>query len=67
MEALEALAIHSEHRRRDAAQALEFTLAALARAEEQLAHAPSLARFSRRAARLQKKLARAAATRALPL
>ncbi len=67
MEALEALAIHYEHRQRDAGQALEFTRAALARAEEQSAHAPSLARFSRRAARLEKKLGRAAATRALAL
>ncbi len=67
IEALEALAIHYEHRQRDAGQALEFTRAALARIEEQTTPTPTFARFSRRTARLEKKLARAAANRALPL
>ncbi len=66
LEALEALAIHYEHRRRDAGQALDFTRTALARLEEQAASAPSLARFSRRAARLEKKLARAGTSLSLP-
>jgi uncharacterized protein YprB with RNaseH-like and TPR domain len=59
VEALEELAIHYEHHLRDPRQALEFTLAALARLEEQF---PSLAhrkRFARRLERLQRKLARA--------
>jgi hypothetical protein len=59
VEALEELAIHYEHHLRDLRQALEFTLAALARLEEQF---PSLAhrnRFARRMERLQRKLARA--------
>jgi len=59
VEALEELAIHYEHHLRDLRQALEFTLAALTRLEEQF---PSLAhrnRFARRMERLQRKLARA--------
>jgi len=59
VEALEELAIHYEHHLCDLRQALEFTLAALARLEEQF---PSLAhrkRFARRMERLQRKLARA--------
>jgi uncharacterized protein YprB with RNaseH-like and TPR domain len=67
IEAFEALAIHFEHLRHEAAQALEFTQAALQRLEEQSASAGSLARFSRRAARLEKKLARGASSHRLPL
>jgi hypothetical protein len=62
VEALEELAIHSEHRLHDLEQALEFTLAALARLDRQF---PSLAhrkRFARRLQRLQRKQARASAT-----
>jgi hypothetical protein len=67
VEALEELAIHYEHHLRDLRQALEFTLAALARLEEQF---PSLAhrnRFARRMERLQRKLARASSAVHLPL
>ncbi len=67
VEALEELAIHYEHHLRDLDQALEFTLAALARLEEQF---PSLAhrnRFARRMERLQRKLARASSAAHLPL
>jgi hypothetical protein len=62
VEALEELAIHSEHHLRDLHHALEFTLAGVARLEE---HFPSVAhrkRFAKRLERLQRKLARAART-----
>jgi hypothetical protein len=57
VEALEELAIHSEHRLRDLQQALEFTLAALARLEEQFPSSAHHKRFARRLERLQRKLA----------
>ena len=60
VEALEELAIHSEHHLRDLRQALEFTLAGLARLEEQLSFVAQRKRFVWRMERLQRKLARAA-------
>jgi tetratricopeptide (TPR) repeat protein len=62
VEALEELAIHYEHHLRDLRQALEFTLAALARLEEQFPSVAHRKRFARRMERLQRKLARAAST-----
>jgi hypothetical protein len=59
VEALEELAIHYEHRLWDLQQALEFTLAALARLEEQFPSVTHRKRFARRLERLQRKLARA--------
>ena len=59
VEALEELAIHYEHHLRDLRQALEFTLAALARLEEQPPSVAHRKRFARRMERLQRKLARA--------
>ena len=63
VEALEELAIHYEHRLRNLEQALEFTLAALAHLDGQsFPSAPHRARFARRRERIQRKLARTAAT-----
>jgi hypothetical protein len=62
VEALEELAIHYEHRLRNLEQALEFTLAALAHLDGQVPSAPHRARFARRRERIQRKLARTAAT-----
>jgi len=59
VEALEELAIHSEHHLRDLEQALEFTLAALARLEQQFPSPAHRKRFARRLERLKKKQARA--------
>jgi hypothetical protein len=67
VEALEELAMHSEHRLRNLEQALEFTLAALAHLDGQFTSAPHRARFARRMERLQRKLARTASKVALPL
>ena len=67
VEALEELAIHSEHRLRDLHQALEFTLAALAHLEGQFPSATHRTRFAKRLERLQRKQARAAGTVHLPL
>jgi hypothetical protein len=57
LEALEELAIHYEHQVRDFSQAIEFTLAALARLEQQSPSVPHRIRFARRLERLQRKLA----------
>jgi hypothetical protein len=62
VEALEELAIHSEHYLRDLQQALEFTLAALARLEQQFSSIAQRKRFARRLERLQRKQARAPGT-----
>ena len=62
LEALEELAIHSEHHLRDLQQALEFTYAALAHLEGQFASVAHRTRFAKRMERLQRKLARASAT-----
>jgi len=62
VEALEELAIHFEHHLRHLEQALEFTLAALARLEAGPPSASDRIRFARRMERLQRKLARASAT-----
>ena len=62
LEALEELAIHFEHHLRHLEQALEFTLAALARLEAGPPSASDRIRFARRMERLQRKLARASAT-----
>jgi hypothetical protein len=62
VEALEELAIHSEHHLRDLQQALEFTLAALTHLEGQFPSVTHHARFVKRVERLQRKLARAPAT-----
>jgi hypothetical protein len=59
VEALEELAIHYEHHLRDLEQALEFTLAALARLERQFPSVAHRKRFARRLERLQRKQARA--------
>jgi tetratricopeptide (TPR) repeat protein len=59
VEALEELAIHSEHHLRDLEQALEFTLAALARLEQQFPSIAHRKRFAKRLERLQSKQARA--------
>jgi tetratricopeptide (TPR) repeat protein len=59
VEALEELAIHYEHHLRDIQQALEFTLDAVARLEEQFPSVAYRNRFARRLERLQTKLARA--------
>ena len=59
VEALEELAIHSEHHLRDLQQALDFTLAALARVEGQFPSVAYRTRFAKRLERLQRKLARA--------
>jgi uncharacterized protein YprB with RNaseH-like and TPR domain len=67
VEALEELAIHYEHHLRDLRQALEFTLAALARLEEQFPSVAHRNRFARRLERLQSKLARASSATHLPL
>jgi uncharacterized protein len=67
VEALEELAMHSEHRLRNLEQALEFTLAALAHLDGPFPSAPHRARFARRMERIQRKLARTASTVALPL
>jgi uncharacterized protein len=62
LEALEELAMHSEHRLRNLDQALEFTLAALAHLDGQFPSPPHRARFARRMERIERKLARSAAT-----
>ncbi|MGA2075179.1 MAG: ribonuclease H-like domain-containing protein [Terriglobia bacterium] len=62
VEALEELAMHSEHRLRNLDQALEFTLAALAHLDGQFPSPPQRARFARRRERIQRKLARTTAT-----
>jgi uncharacterized protein YprB with RNaseH-like and TPR domain len=62
VEALEELAMHYEHRLRNLEQALEFTLAALAHLDGQFPSPPHRARFARRMERIQRKLARTAAT-----
>ncbi len=62
LEALEELAMHSEHRLRNLGQALEFTLAALAHLDGQFPSPPHRERFARRMERLQRKQARASAT-----
>jgi uncharacterized protein YprB with RNaseH-like and TPR domain len=67
LEALEELAIYYEHRRQDTKTALEFTLAALERLQENPPSSPHLARFVRRLGRLQRKSARAANAASLPL
>jgi tetratricopeptide (TPR) repeat protein len=67
LEALEELAIHSEHHLRNLEQALEFTLAALAHLEGQFPSVPHHARFVKRMERIQRKLGRAAKTVTLPL
>lgn len=59
--ALEELAIYYEHRRGDAATALEFTRAAIERLQERSAPPPHSRRFARRLARLERKVSRAAA------
>ncbi|MGO8737067.1 MAG: ribonuclease H-like domain-containing protein [Terriglobia bacterium] len=59
VEALEELAIHYEHRLRDIQQALEFTLDAVARLDEQFPSVAYRGRFTRRLERLKSKLARA--------
>lgn len=58
IKALEELAIHHEHRRRDAATALEFTSIALERLRETSAPRSHFERFVRRLERLRKKSAR---------
>jgi uncharacterized protein YprB with RNaseH-like and TPR domain len=55
IKALEELAIHYEHRRRDAATALEFTTVALERLRESSASHAHFERFARRLERLRKK------------
>jgi uncharacterized protein YprB with RNaseH-like and TPR domain len=67
LEALEELAIYYEHRRRDTKTALEFTLAALERLQEDFPSLPHFARFVRRLERLQRKSARGANAASLPL
>jgi hypothetical protein len=67
VEALEELAIHSEHHLGDLQQALEFTLAALAHLEGQFRSVPHHARFVKRMERIQRKLGRATKTVTLPL
>jgi len=62
VEALEELAIHYEHRLRNLEQALEFTLAALARLEQQFVSPAQHKRFVRRMERLRTKQARASST-----
>ena len=62
VEALEELAMHSEHRLRNVEQALEFTLAALGHLEGQLPSDRLRIRFTKRMERLQRKQARVAAT-----
>jgi hypothetical protein len=62
VEALEELAIHSEHHLRNLQQALEFTLAALTQLEGRSSSVTHHARFVKRVERLQRKLARAPAT-----
>jgi hypothetical protein len=62
VEALEELAIHSEHHLRDLPQALEFTLAALARLEGQFPSVAHRKRFARRLERLQRKQGRMSGT-----
>jgi len=57
--AFEELAIYYEHRRRDARTALEFTLAALERLQEDSLLQPHVRRFTHRLERLQRKSARA--------
>ena len=58
IKALEELAIHHEHRRGDAAAALEFTSIALERLRETSAPRSHFERFARRLERLRKKSAR---------
>jgi hypothetical protein len=68
VEALEELAIHFEHHRRDLEQALEFTLAALAHLDGPFPSVPHRTRFAKRRERLRRKLERApAATRSSKL
>ena len=55
--ALEELAIHYEHRRRDAATALQFTTVALERAQQSATPSLRLDRLARRLERLRKKTA----------
>lgn len=66
LEALEELAIHYEHRRRDVKGAMEFTLGALERSREQPSPARA-ERLTRRLERLQRKTARQQGAAALPL
>ena len=61
VEALEELAMHYEHHRRDLEQALQFTLAALAHLEGPFPSVPHRTRFARRRERLERKLERAPA------
>jgi uncharacterized protein YprB with RNaseH-like and TPR domain len=59
IEAYEELAIYYEHRRRDTRRALDFTLAALERIQEQTPPPDRFAQFTRRLQRLRRKLAQA--------
>jgi hypothetical protein len=61
IQALEELAIYYEHRRRDAATALEFTTVALERLRESSAPRSHFERFAQRLERLRKKSARGTA------
>jgi len=56
LEALEELAIHYEHHRRDLDRAHEFTRRALDRLQEQSANSAFLTRFTHRARRLERKI-----------
>jgi len=67
VEALEELAMHSEHRLRNLEKALEFTLAALGHLDGPFSSPPHRARFARRRERIRRKLARIAGTVPLPL
>jgi hypothetical protein len=76
LEALEELAIHYEHYRRDPQGAMEFTLAALERLngetppERTTGHAlprPQAARFTHRLERLRRKTGRLQSTSPLPM
>ena len=62
LDALEELAIYYEHGLRDLPQALDFTLAGLARLDEGQPSAGRRSRFTKRMERLQQKLARAPGT-----
>ena len=67
LEALEELAIHYEHRQRDAQTALEFTTAALARLTAEAPLRAHRERFAHRRERLQRKASRAAKPSPPPL
>ena len=67
LEALEELAIHYEHRRRDPQTALEFTDAALERLRGEPSLPAHLERFAYRKERLQKKASRLVRPSPLPL